>query len=53
MNDGLFFWGGGGDVEREGVEDMLMTILEGRAVGGQVFGGRAESTEGGARRDEL
>lgn len=38
LNDGLFFWGRGREVEREGVEDMLMTILEGRAVGGQVFG---------------
>ena len=53
MNDGLFFWGRGREVEREGVEDMLMTILEGRAVGGQVFGGGAEDAEGGVRRDEL
>lgn len=55
MNDNLFFWGMGRDVERDGVEDMLMTILEGRAVGGQVFGEGAENTEGGVRegRDEL
>ena len=53
MNDNLFFWGRGRDVKRDGVEDMLMTILEGRAVRGQVFGGGAEDAEGGVRRDEL
>ena len=55
MNDNLFFWGRGRDVKRDGVEDMLMTILEGRAVRGQVFGEGAENTEGGMRegRDEL
>lgn len=38
MNDNLFFYKRGKVVEKEGVEDMLMTILEGRAVEGQVFG---------------
>jgi protein disulfide-isomerase A1 len=55
MNDNLFFWEKGRKVEREGVENMLMTILEGRAVQGQVFGEGADDAGGVVREghDEL
>ncbi|OAK95896.1 hypothetical protein IQ06DRAFT_56409 [Phaeosphaeriaceae sp. SRC1lsM3a] len=49
FNDDLFFWKKGKKVEKEGVEEMLITVLKGNAKQGQVFGEGAEDVEDGTR----
>lgn len=51
-NDHIFKYMPGKKFERSVVEDMLVTILEGRAVDGQVFGQGAEDLDDGGE-DEV
>lgn len=48
MNDNVFFYAQGREIEERGVEEMLMTILQGKAKDGEVFG-----DEAGDGHDEL
>ncbi|KAF2994262.1 hypothetical protein E8E13_002072 [Curvularia kusanoi] len=45
MNDNVFFYKKGKKIENGLVEDMLLTILKGKAVQDQVFGENAEDIE--------
>lgn len=51
MNDNVFLWKQGKTIERREVEHMLKTILQGKAVNGQVFGDGAH--DNGKGHDEL
>jgi protein disulfide-isomerase A1 len=51
-NDQIFRYEQGKKIERGGVEDMLVTILEGRAVDGQIFGEDSEDLNDGEDQAE-
>jgi protein disulfide-isomerase A1 len=55
MNDDIYRYKQGECVQSDFVEEMLMTILQGKAVDGQVFGSGARGTEkkGKSGHDEL
>lgn len=61
MNDNVFTYSQGRKIVAEVVENMLLTILQGEATSGQVFGSElpefvdpeAEAERGARQRDEL
>jgi protein disulfide-isomerase A1 len=52
-NDNLFFYEQGRRILGEHVDSMLLTILEGRASQGEVFGGEVEEADADEKHDEL
>jgi hypothetical protein len=54
LNDNVFMYASGKEMEAESVESMIKTILQGKAKSGDVFGSEAaDLDEEGNRHDEL
>ncbi|KAF2833559.1 hypothetical protein CC86DRAFT_389765 [Ophiobolus disseminans] len=51
LNDNVFMYARGKEIEQEVVESMLVTILQGKARSGDVFGREASDVEEGGREE--